>query len=88
MAISTIYPTAHFIKVYKNLPEEIKLSGKQKEEIFKINPFDSRLKTHKLKGKFKDYWAYSVNYQYRIMFKFIDDNTVLYYDIGTHDIYR
>lgn len=88
MAITKIYPTHHFTRAYKRLSEEIKMRAKQREKIFKANPFDLRLDTHKLKGRFKNYWAYSVNYDYRIMFRFIDNETVLYHDIGTHDIYK
>jgi addiction module RelE/StbE family toxin len=88
MSINHIYPTTHFIKAYKSLPAEIKLRAKQRERIFRNAPFDSRLKTHKLKGRLKDYWSYSVDYQYRILFRFIDNETVFYYDIGMHDIYR
>ncbi|MFH1246081.1 MAG: type II toxin-antitoxin system mRNA interferase toxin, RelE/StbE family [Candidatus Omnitrophota bacterium] len=88
MPINKIYPTTHFIKSYKSLPGEIKEHSKHREKIFKANPFDSRLKTHKLKGKFKDYWSYSIDYQYRILFRFIDNETILYHDIGTHDIYK
>ena len=88
MAITTIYPTTHFAKAYRNLPEKIRLDAKHKEEIFKVNPFDNRLKTHKLKGRFMGMWSYSINYQHRIVFRFIDTETVIYYDIGTHDVYR
>ena len=56
MAISKIYPTNHFIKSYKMLPENIKTVAKNREIAFVNNPFDKRLKTHKLKGKLKDYW--------------------------------
>lgn len=88
MVITKIYPTTHFVRAYKNLPEKIKDYAKHKEKIFKTNPFDPRLKTHKLKGKLKNYWSYSIDYDYRIMFRFIDEGTVLYYDIGTHAIYK
>jgi len=88
MPINRIYPTTHFIKAYKSLPVEIRLRAKQKERIFRNNPFDSCLKTHKLKGKLKDCWSYSIDYQYRILFRFIDKETILYYDIGTHNIYK
>jgi len=88
MTVIKIYPTRHFIRAYKSLPDKIKISAGKKEKIFKNNPFDPRLKTHKLKGRFKGCWAYSVSYQYRILFRFVDDETVLYYDIDTHDIYK
>ena len=88
MPIAKIYPTTHFVKSYKNLPEKIRTLSRQKEGIFLADPFDSQLKTHKLKGRLKHYWSYSVDYQYRVMFRFIDNTTVLYLDIGKHDIYR
>ena len=87
MAIAKIYPTTHFIKAYKNLPEKVRTLVQQKELIFMADPFDNRLKTHKLKGKLKDYCSYSVDYQHRIIFRFMDRETVLYLDIGKHDIY-
>ena len=88
MGTIKIYPTSHFVRAYKGLPQNIKERTKQKERIFLNNPFDPRLKTHKLKGKFEGYWSYSIDYHYRIMFRFINDITVLYHDIGTHEIYR
>ena len=88
MPLNHIYPTTHFIKAYKSLPAEIQLRAKQKEKIFRTNPFDTRLKTHRLKGRLSDYWSYSIDYRYRIVFRFIDEETVIYYNIGTHDIYR
>lgn len=88
MKITNIFPTNHFKKSYKRLPQEIKKEAVEKENIFISNPFNQRLKTHRLKGKLRNYWAYSVNYEYRIMFRFVDDESVLYFDIGTHSIYK
>ncbi len=88
MSINEIYPTTHFIKAYKSLSEEIKVHAKNREKIFKANPFDPRLNTHKLKGRLKGYWSYSVDYRYRVLFRFIDNETILYHDVGTHEIYR
>jgi len=39
-------------------------------------------------GELKNDWAYSVNREYRVHFCFVDDHTVVYADIGTHEIYR
>ncbi|HMS64506.1 MAG TPA: type II toxin-antitoxin system mRNA interferase toxin, RelE/StbE family [Ignavibacteria bacterium] len=52
---------------------------------FNENPFDKSLRTHKLSGELKECWAFSINYEYRIIFEFIDDNTISLIDIGTHD---
>ena len=54
-------------------------------KLFTNDPFNKSLKTHKLSGDLKDSWAFSINYSYRIVFQFIDDNTILLMDIGTHD---
>lgn len=59
-----------------------------KTYIFINNPFNPELKTHKLTGKLSDYWSFSLNYSLRILFKFIDDNTVGFVDMGGHEIYR
>ncbi|OGZ33814.1 MAG: hypothetical protein A3I88_03490 [Candidatus Portnoybacteria bacterium RIFCSPLOWO2_12_FULL_39_9] len=83
-----IYPSKKFEKSYKQLPKQIKIKAKQKDLIFRENPFDSRLKTHKLKGELKECYAYSVDYSYRVLFHFINRKTVLYLDIGTHRIYQ
>ncbi len=68
------------------------LTVKQKEQIrerlaiFKEDIFDKRLKTHRLKGNLKAYYAFSVSYSDRIVFKILDDNTIYFIEIGSHDI--
>ncbi len=52
------------------------------------DPFHPSLKTHKLKGELFEFWACSINYDLRIIFKFIqheDMQSVLLSSIGTHD---
>lgn len=77
-----------FKKEYKKLPTKIKNLACKKEEIFRVNNFDHRLNTHKLHGGLADFWSFSVNYKYRIIFEFIDNDTVRFYAIGNHDIYE
>ena len=50
--------------------------------------FDPRLRTHKLRGGLSAYWAYSVNSEYRVLFRFLGPREALYYDVGSHEIYR
>ena len=54
-------------------------------ELFSENPFDSRLKTHKLSGKLEGLWAFSIDYDCRVIFKFVGRNEVFLIDIGGHD---
>lgn len=70
------------------MPDRIQRLAYQKDTIFRANPFHPRLLTHKLKGELKDRWAYSVNRENRIVFRFLDDHTILYLDIGTHEVYK
>ena len=60
----------------------------KKDRMFRQNAFTVSLRTHKLKGPLDGYWAYSVNLEYRVLFRFINNHEVLYYDIGTHEIYH
>ena len=87
MRIKTIRGTNLFEKHYRKLPQRVKEEAKGKELTFRENPFDSTLKTHKLHGKEKDAYALWINYSYRIKFIFLDEDSVLFLDIGTHDIY-
>jgi len=51
---------------------------------FTNNPFDQQLKTHKLTGKLQGLWAFSVDYNCRVIFRFLGKNEVLLTDIGGH----
>lgn len=55
---------------------------------FQNNPFHPSLKTHKLAGKLENCWSFSVDYHLRIVFEFIDESTVGFINIGTHEIYK
>lgn len=76
-----------FVRQYKKLSPEIQLLAEKREEIFCKDPFDSRLKTHKLSGRLGIYYAFSVNFSYRIIFDFQDKEIAHFYEIGPHDIY-
>jgi len=77
-----------FLRQISRLPSRIVDLAGNKEEIFKESLFDSSLETHKLHGKEKDAWAFSVTKSYRIKFIFLKDGGALFLEIGTHDIYR
>ena len=80
--------SSKFARQFKKLPKEVKESAIKLEPVFRKNPFDPKLKTHKLHGVLKDYWAFSISYSYRIGFTFVDGDTVRFHAIGSHDIYK
>lgn len=83
-----IYYSPKFEREYRKLPREIKLSAEKREGIFRKNPFDPKLDTHKLHGHLKDYWSFSVDGKYRIIFEFVEKDTIWLYSIGDHSIYQ
>ena len=83
-----IRASSKFKRSYRKLPKNVRVKAKKKEKIFRVNPFGPRLDTHKLHGKYKNYWAFTVVGQYRIMFAFADRDTVDFINIGTHEIYK
>ncbi|MEK7514111.1 MAG: type II toxin-antitoxin system mRNA interferase toxin, RelE/StbE family [Patescibacteria group bacterium] len=83
-----LYYSGKFAKEYKKLPGKIKRQAEKKEKIFRENPFDPRLKTHKLTGKLQEFWSFSVDYQHRIIFEFKSEKIIWFHSVGTHQIYR
>jgi len=83
-----IYYSSKFAKEYKRLPKKVKIIAEKKETIFRKDPFDTQLKTHKLSGKLKEYHSFSIDYQYRIIFEFTEKNIVWFHSVGTHEVYK
>lgn len=86
--IEKVYLSPYFEKNFSILPDKIQKLAREKDRLFRKDAFHPLLRTHKLHGEFKDYWAYSVNYEYRVLFYFDTDHAVTYLNIGTHEIYK
>ncbi len=56
-----------------------------KLEKFQENPFDPSLETHKLSGKLKELWSFTIEYSQRVIFYFTDDEKAVFVDIGNQD---
>jgi mRNA-degrading endonuclease YafQ of YafQ-DinJ toxin-antitoxin module len=54
-------------------------------KLFSADPFNKQLRTHKLTGKLQGLWAFSVDYDVRVVFSFLNENEVLLIDLGSHD---
>ena len=84
----TIKFTTNFKKSYTKIIRKKPEAGfdiLEKLLLFTINPFNPKLDTHKLKGKYSELWSFTVQYDLRIIFGFESDNSVILVDIGTHD---
>lgn len=83
-----IFYASKFSKEYKKLSLEVKKLAEKKEKIFRNNPFDPSLKTHKLTGKLKDFWSFSIDYKHRIVFEIEDNEEIWFHTVGGHEIYK
>lgn len=82
-----IFYHPRFKKSYKKLSVELKSKTEIKEKLFRNNPFHSILDTHKLHGKLKNQWSFSIDKKYRLLFEFYNSD-VVFLDIGDHEIYK
>ncbi|HBB98123.1 MAG TPA: type II toxin-antitoxin system mRNA interferase toxin, RelE/StbE family [Blastocatellia bacterium] len=81
--------TDEFIKRYQQLPSAIQKKAEKQEQLFRQNPFYPSLHTEKLEPKGKQVWSFRVDRSYRILFKFMESDKVVFLTIGPHDwIYK
>ena len=80
-----------FSKSFHALPDIQKGSTREAWQVFKLDPFDPRFRTHKIHSLAALYkrtiYSVTVEIDLRVVF-FIEGNTIFTVDIGTHDIYR
>ena len=79
-----IRDSRRFLKKNPQFAESVKATL----NLLEADVFHPQLKTHKLKGKLKNSWACSVEYDLRIVFEIVKDeneDAILLQTIGTHD---
>lgn len=71
----------------KRIKGKAKLEAKfwAKLEAFTKNPFSPSLRTHKLSGKLENLWSFTIEYDQRVLFYFVDHKNAVFIDIGNHD---
>jgi mRNA-degrading endonuclease YafQ of YafQ-DinJ toxin-antitoxin module len=82
--------TSEFIRIWKKLPSATQSEVKECIELFKDPINHSRLQVHPLKGKYKGWWSFSVDFSTRIIFMYApkDKSTVYLAKIGDHSVYK
>ncbi len=83
-----IYYASNFFKQLNKLESALQEDAFEALELFKNEHTHSKLKVHSLHGKLKGLYSFSVNYKYRILFKYLDKNEVFIIKIGDHDLYN
>ena len=83
--------TPAFRTALRKLTPRQKASARNAFDIFKDNPFDARLRTHKIHGLSaklrRTIYSVSIASDLRAIF-YVDGNLVVSLDIGDHAIYR
>ena len=83
--------TRAFWRNFTKLPGQQQHRARKAFVVFKQNPFDSRLGAHKIQKLSARYgrviYAAKVEANLRVVF-YIEKNTVVTVDIGSHDLYR
>ena len=84
-------PTQRFWESFYGLTSSQKDSARRAWKIFKVNPFDPRLRPHKihrLSARFgRTIHAVEIESDLRVVF-YLDGDVVVTVDIGSHEIYR
>jgi len=80
-----IQTTKTFDKLFRKLPKQIQKKAVLKTELFKKNPFSPILRTEKLTPKKFDVWSFRIDLNHRVVFTFLDFQTVELRFIGHHN---
>lgn len=79
---------AEFVQRFRELPLDARRLFRRQEEIFRQNWRDARLHTKRLAGHPVTF-SFRITRRYRVLFIFIDHETVLFATIGhRRDVYR
>ena len=81
--INVIY-TKDFHKSLKKKDKFVQQKARERIRLFREDPFNKVLNNHSLGGEHRGKRSFNVTGDYRIIFYYIDENTVCFIDIGTH----
>ena len=79
--------TPHFKREAKRLPISLRPLIELRLAQFVKNPREPTLKAHKLAGRLKNFWAFSINTSIRVIFEFEGADQAIFHSIGDHAIY-
>jgi len=74
----------HFKKRYKKIPSKISSQFNERLFLFERELFHPLLNNHPLGGDRKGQWSINVTSDWRAIYVFKDEDTVVFIDIDTH----
>lgn len=81
--LDVIY-TKKFYKSLKKKDQFVKTKARERIKLFREDQFNPLLNNHALSGEHKNERSFNVTGDYRIVFYYVDENTVCFSDMGTH----
>ena len=79
--------TPSFLRQLKALEISLQKEVIEKVELFKNPQNYKTLKIHKLKGRLKGRWSFSVNYRFMIVFSYVSKRKAVFLGVGDHSVY-
>jgi mRNA-degrading endonuclease YafQ of YafQ-DinJ toxin-antitoxin module len=76
-----------FVRDFKRLPIDLQEEALERIDLFRDPENHKKLKVHKLKGKLKNFYSFSVTYSHRIVFRYESKPAVVFLAIGDHSVY-
>ncbi len=75
----------NFVKSFTKLPFKIQEKFKERRNLFLADQFNPILNNHPLSGKYKGYRSINITGNIRVIYKLLDEHTILFTEIGTHN---
>ena len=81
--------TKPLLKQFKKLSPNLKSKTQKAIKKFQKKPKDVSLKTHKLNGELANFYSFSVDFNYRIIFEINKKEGIFnFLKIGNHEVYK
>ncbi|TSC86389.1 MAG: Uncharacterized protein G01um101416_662 [Microgenomates group bacterium Gr01-1014_16] len=74
-----------FIKQLKKSPKEVKIAYVERFDLFRTDVFHPLLNNHALTGEYKGCRSFNVTGDWRVVFKEVSKDFILFAAIGTHN---
>ena len=68
-----------FVREFKKLPSELQEETLERIDLFRNVENHKKLKAHKLKGRLKNFYSFSVTYSHRIVFSYESKEEVVFF---------
>jgi len=79
---------ATFLRQLKKLEKDLQEEVLEKLNLLKDKENFKQLKVHKLQERLKDFFSFSVNYKYRIIFSYENTKIINILVVGDHNVYK